>query len=118
MQETKKYIGDPVAIHLALPAYVTVLNSAVTPGLRFRGTRDSYNLCVLCFPGWIGATCSLCVEFCFFNFSNAENPGKDLLHPSETTTTEEKRQNTAVPESKAYFLPFKVKHDFQECCSQ
>ncbi|XP_044175089.1 uncharacterized protein LOC122958347 [Acropora millepora] len=31
----------------------------------------------------------------------SENPGKDLLHPSETTTTEEKRQNTDVPESKA-----------------
>ncbi|XP_067023482.1 uncharacterized protein [Acropora muricata] len=28
----------------------------------------------------------------------SENPGKDLLHPSETTTTEEKRQNTDVPE--------------------
>ena len=52
MQETKKYIGDPVAIHLALPAYVTVLNSAVTPGLRLRGTRDSYSLCVLLFP-WL-----------------------------------------------------------------
>ena len=45
MQETKKYIEAPVAIHLALPVYVTVLNSAVTPGLRFRGTRDSYSLC-------------------------------------------------------------------------
>ncbi|XP_015761974.1 PREDICTED: uncharacterized protein LOC107341068 [Acropora digitifera] len=31
----------------------------------------------------------------------SENPGKDLLHPSETTTTEEKRQSTDVPESKA-----------------
>ncbi|XP_015770132.1 PREDICTED: uncharacterized protein LOC107348586 isoform X2 [Acropora digitifera] len=30
-----------------------------------------------------------------------KNPGKDLLHPSETTTTEKKRQNTDVPESKA-----------------
>ena len=50
MQETKKYIGDPVAIHLAVPAYVTVLNSGVIPGLRFRGTRDSYSLCVLLFP--------------------------------------------------------------------
>ncbi|XP_044175482.1 uncharacterized protein LOC122958619 [Acropora millepora] len=29
----------------------------------------------------------------------SENPGKDLLHPSETTTTEEKRQNTDVPET-------------------
>ncbi|XP_067024091.1 tetratricopeptide repeat protein 28-like isoform X2 [Acropora muricata] len=28
----------------------------------------------------------------------SENPGKDLLHPSETTTTEEKRQSTDVPE--------------------
>ena len=52
MQETKKYIGDPVAIHLDLPAYVTVLNSAVTPALRFRGTRDSYSLFVLLFP-WL-----------------------------------------------------------------
>lgn len=52
MQETKKYIGDPVAIHLAVPAYVTVLNSGVTPGLRFRETGDSYSLCVLLFP-WI-----------------------------------------------------------------
>ena len=73
----------------------------MTPGLRLRGTRDSYSLCVFLFPGLIGATCSLYVEFCLFNFSNAENPGKDLLHPSETTTTEEKRQNTDVPESKA-----------------
>ena len=66
-----------------------------------------------CFPGLIGATCSLYVEFCFFNFSNAENPGKDLLHPSETTTTEEKRQSTDDPESKAKFLGFKVKTNFQ-----
>ena len=73
MQETKKYI---VAIHLGLPAYVTVLNSGVTPGLRFRGTRDSYSYVYFCFPGSIGATCSLYVEFCFFNFSNADNPGK------------------------------------------
>ncbi|XP_015778868.1 PREDICTED: uncharacterized protein LOC107356762 isoform X1 [Acropora digitifera] len=28
----------------------------------------------------------------------SENPGKDLLHPPETTTTEKKRQNTDVPE--------------------
>ena len=53
------------------------------------------------FPGLIGATCSLYVEFSFFNFCNAENPGKDLLHPSETTSTEEKRQSIDVPESKA-----------------
>ena len=41
-----------MAIHLALPAYVTVLNSGVTPGLRFRETIDSYSLCLLLFP-WI-----------------------------------------------------------------
>ena len=93
IQETKKYVGDPVAIHLALPAYATALNSVVTRGLEFRGN--------FCSPGLIGATCSLYVEFCFFNFSNAENRGKDLLHPSETTTTEEKRQITDVSESKA-----------------
>ncbi|XP_067024309.1 uncharacterized protein [Acropora muricata] len=29
----------------------------------------------------------------------SENPGKDLLHPSETTTTEKKRQNTDVTET-------------------
>ncbi|XP_067024616.1 uncharacterized protein [Acropora muricata] len=29
----------------------------------------------------------------------SENPGKDLLRPSETTTTEKKRQNTDVPET-------------------
>ncbi|XP_044171262.1 uncharacterized protein LOC114956955 [Acropora millepora] len=28
----------------------------------------------------------------------SENPGKDLLHPSETTITEQKQQNTDVPE--------------------
>ena len=41
-----------MAIHLALPVYVTVLNSGVTPGLRLRGTRDSYSLSVLLCP-WL-----------------------------------------------------------------
>ena len=50
-----------MAIHLALPTYVTVLNSGVTPGLRFRETIDSYSLCLLLFP-WIdsGDTFTIC----------------------------------------------------------
>ena len=40
----------------------------------------------------------------FFNFSNAENPGKGPLHPSETTTPERKRPNSDMPESKALFV--------------
>ena len=49
---------------------------------------------------------SLCDEFCFLNFFNAENRGKKRSHPSETTTPEMKRQNTDIPESKAAFVVY------------
>ena len=54
MRETNKYNyrGPDGHSLIALPAYVTVLNSGVTPGLRFRETIDSYSLCLLLLP-WI-----------------------------------------------------------------
>ena len=61
---------------------------------------------------------SLCDEFSFLNFFNAENRGKKPLHPLVTTTPERKRQNTDIPESKAAFVVYKVKNDLQECWSQ
>ena len=49
---------------------------------------------------------SLCDEFCFLNFFNAENRGKKRSHPLGTTTPERKRQNTDIPESKAPFVVY------------
>ena len=43
------------------------------------------------------------------NFFNAENHGKRLWHPWETTTQERQRQITDIPESKTSFVVCKVK---------
>ena len=74
----------------------------------------------MCFHGYLagyllGVTRSLCVDFYFLNFFNAEDRGKRPLYPFQTITPERQRQNADIPESKASFFSFvKGKDDVQE----